>query len=635
MWLAAEASEFAAKGVGFQEMISEIKTAFIGGINPFKGAVETLTGMEAIAKTLQRTIGSGVVSGADDFRERMTKIYFDTQKLGGTFEDINVVMGSLYEGLGRLVDPSDKVTENMVVLSKSTGVATKVLGGMVADFMRLNFSQEKSGELIGKITDLARKGGVSVNSALTNFQKNFKIVDAYGFKNGVDGLNKMTIKALQLRTTVEDIGAAQLGQTFWDPEKAIEAAAGLSMIGGAVGNLSNPFQLMNMGANNAEKLQEELINLSASAYKVNEATGEIQTNFVAQQRLKAGLDALGKGGEYEKYITLGKEAIKQKTILNEISKSGLNKLYEGEGKIFDEEQQGLIASLSEIGEGGKISLNIPGMGGIADLKDTLAKNPDQIKDALEKYQTLAKQDEKSIAIQGLSIAEEQSIDVKMIYQTLVRTLSQAERQKMVNVVRASQKTIATEGQNATTTIDKVYTGTALPDFIENSTKAAVALIEKAKTSTSAGGGVTFDGLFAGDNKSLRLGKGEVFDFIEEDQVLAAPDIDFNLNVLKDSYLKSKEMYRKINDATMGRNVMEPKELPSMGLPKTESIQKTEVTETKVQKIEGSGTVNINVNITSSGNLADSLFNDRRFKNDLEKEILHVIKHKGTLSVKKP
>jgi hypothetical protein len=81
--------------------------------------------------------------------------------------------------------------------------------------------------------------------------------------------------------------------------------------------------------------------------------------------------------------------------------------------------------------------------------------------------------------------------------------------------------------------------------------------------------------------------------------------------------------------------MAPKELPTVRLPKTESTQKTEVTETKVQKIEGSGTVNINVNITSSGNLADSLISDRRFKNHLEEKILYVIKHKDILSVKKP
>jgi hypothetical protein len=91
----------------------------------------------------------------------------------------------------------------------------------------------------------------------------------------------------------------------------------------------------------------------------------------------------------------------------------------------------------------------------------------------------------------------------------------------------------------------------------------------------------------------------------------------------------------MRDFTSGLNSMAPKELPTVRLPKTESTQKTEVTETKVQKIEGSGTVNINVNITSSGNLADTLINDRRFKNDLEKEILYVIKNKDVLMVKKP
>jgi hypothetical protein len=55
----------------------------------------------------------------------------------------------------------------------------------------------------------------------------------------------------------------------------------------------------------------------------------------------------------------------------------------------------------------------------------------------------------------------------------------------------------------------------------------------------------------------------------------------------------------------------------------------------VQKIEGSGTININVNISSSGDLASSLMSDRRFKNDLETEILNTMKNKDLLMVQKP
>jgi len=68
-----------------------------------------------------------------------------------------------------------------------------------------------------------------------------------------------------------------------------------------------------------------------------------------------------------------------------------------------------------------------------------------------------------------------------------------------------------------------------------------------------------------------------------------------------------------------------------------AVQKSETKteQTVVQKVEGSGTININVNITSSGNLANSLMSDRTFKNQLETEILTTMKNKDILMVKKP
>ena len=627
MWLfTTEPDEFAAKGMSFTEMTTGLKTAMENGIDPFKAAFETLTGMEVIAKTLQRTIGSGIVGGADAFREKMTKIYFATQDIGASFEDVGNVMTGLYAGLDRMVEPSEIVTQQMVELHQATGMEAKALGGLVSDFMRLNFSQEKSGELIGKITDLARKGGVSVNASLTSFQKNFKLVDAYGFKNGVDGLNKMNVQALQLRTTVEDIGAIQLGQTFWDPEKSIEAAASMSMLGGSMSDLMNPFQLMNMGANNVEKLQEKLIDLSASAYKVNDTTGEIETNFIAQQRLKSQLDALGKGGDYEKFITLGKEAAKQKTILNEITKSNLSELYEGEGKLFSEEQQGLISSLSEIGKDGKISLNIPGFGDFGDLKSTLSTQPDAIKNALEKYQEMANKDERAIAAEGLTVAENQAIDVRVIRETMVKNIGETRRQETLNAVKGIQNTGAQTFQGITTTV-----ASTIPDvatFLQDQFRIYNDEVKTAPLPVPTN--PTYpDGFFDEGTKTLRMGKGEMFNFIKEDQAVFAPNLDEKLGILKSSYMKMKEF----ENSPLSQIV--PKQLPEVKLPRTESTQKTEVTETKVQKIEGSGSVNINVNITSSGNLADTLINDRRFKNDLEKEILYVIKNKDLLMVKKP
>lgn len=640
MWLfnttSPDTDEFATGGfTPGSDSVTKMEEAFKKGIN-FSEAVRAITSIETKALSIQKTIGSGVVGGTEDFREKLTRIYFETSKIGASFTDVTDAMQGLYDGLGRMVEPSEEVTQQMVELSQSTGIASKTLGTMVADFMRLTFSQEKSGELIKKITDSARRGGVSVNAALTSFQKNYKQVEAFGFKNGVDGLNKMNTQALQLRTTVEDIGAAQLGQTFWDPEKSIEAAAGMSMLGGSMSSLMNPFQLMNMGANNVEKLQEELINLSASAYKINETTGEVETNFIAQQRLKSQLDTLGKGGEYENFINLGKEAAKQKMILDDLSKSGLGNLFEGEGKAFTEENKRLIASLSEIKDG-KVSLNIPGFQSFGDLKSTLTTQPDAIKNALQKYQETANLSEKDIAQKSLSVEEQQAIDLRVIREAMLRSnqLGATGRQEVLNIAKELQQkgsAVATnavnessayfiqKGQDAKTKLGELYDNSVV--FGENDTRARESDRKKKIQGEE-------DKFFGDGKKTLSTGKGEMFSFIKEDQAVFAPDLDEKLGILKASYMKMKDFE---NSAL---SQIAPKELPEVKLPRTESTQKTEVTETKVQKIEGSGSVNINVNITSRGNLADTLINDRRFKNDLEKEILYVIKNKDLLMVKKP
>ena len=471
--------------------------------------------------------------------------------------------------------------------------------------------------------------------------KNLSKVDAYGFKNGVDGLTKMTIQAQQLRTSVEDIGAIQMGQTFWDPEKAIEVAAGMSMLGGAIGNLSNPFQLMNMGANNVEKLQESLVDLSASAFKVNEANGEIETNFVAQQRLKQQLEVLGKGADYEKYINLGREAAKQKQIIADINKSGLGDMFGTTGSQLTEEDKRLIASLSEVKDG-KISLKIPGQEGITDLKEAL-KDPAGLKQALTEYQDKAAMSEKDIAEKSLSTTDTISKDLKIIGQNLLRSLgaSREDTLKLLGTkakegVAGSKTMVASQTESAIQNITKISFN---PNEEGNMSEKEWDEILK-KSGNKPTNEEKKDSLFTGGSKKQFFNEGEVFNFIDNDQALFAPDIDKNLDTLKQSFLQMKKLapvlQTEVNLGPLGLKMPEIK-LPDFSKFEKMFSVKEEKKESKetVQKIEGSGTININVKISSSGDLASSLMSDRRFKNDLETEILNTMKNKDLLMVKKP
>lgn len=646
MWLfTTEPNEFTDGLKLYTEGVKNLYESARNSIIP-ENNIEILTSMESKAKSIQRSISGIQISSdsANTFREKIEKIYYGVGgvnkgivEINGTVKDITDGIQGMYDSLGRVIEPSSKVLTSMVEMSKATGISTLEIGKMTGEFMKLTFSQEKSMSLINKITKDARKSGLDVKGVLTEVQKNMSKVNAYNFKGGVDGLTKMVLEAKRLGGSIDDIGAASLGRSFaFDPEKAIEAASSMSMLGGSMSDLMNPFQLMNMGANNVGKLQTNLLDMSKAAFKVNEATGEIETNAIAQQRLYEQLKAFGKEGEYDKFINMGRESAKQAMIVQKVSESGLGNLF-GEGKgMIDEKQQGLIAQLAEIGPGGKISLDLPGFGNITDLSTELKNNPERIKDALTKYDELAQKSDKDIAMANLTTVEDQLVVQKTIEQAILRKFSATERSSILEEAKAALK-IGQEGAEkytakfATEAVDALKKGKIVEGTQKNVKESEMDTDEEQdlRDKMKAQRQVKNDAFFGGETKTLSTGKGEMFSFIKEDQAVFAPDLDEKLGVLKASYMKMKDF----ENSALSQIV--PKELPEVKLPRTESTQKTEVTETKVQKIEGSGSVNINVNITSSGNLADTLINDRRFKNDLEKEILYVIKNKDLLMVKKP
>jgi hypothetical protein len=653
MWLfqdPAISDEFSAEGFKlYSEAIKNLYTAAKDSAIP-ETNIEILTGMESKAKVLQRTI-SGIAlepANAEKFREKLEKIYFGTQGLndgilaiGGSFKDITESIQGLVDGLGRVVEPNAKVVEQMVEVSKATGLASTEVGKMTGEFMKLTFSQQGSMDLIKKISEDVRRSGLNVKTTLIEVQKQLTKVAAYNFKNGVEGLTKMVLQAQRLGVTIDDIGAASLGRGFaFDPEKAVEAAAGMSMLGGAMSNMKNPFQLMNMGANDVGKLQNELVELSKSAFSVDESTGKIESNAIAQQRLYEQLRAVGKESDFDKFMNMGREAAKQAEIIKKVSDSGLGNLF-GEGKMFDEKQQGLISKLAEIGPDGKISLEIPGAGKFDDLAETLKTQggPAQLEAAIKKYDEMAKKSEKDIAMQGLTLAEDQLKDTKIIKETVVRALSPQERSDILKSVEKAMSTtqggakLLAEGtttkakeelgkiEDEATSLNTLNTGSNVVTWIESLISADK---NKGKLTLTP---PTQDGFFNDGKKKLLTGKGEMFSFIEDDQALFAPNLDENLGIMKSAYLQMKELSKPQPKENTFKNSFQ-------GL-NTVSKTETKTEQTVTQRVEGSGTVNINVNITSSGNLANSLMSDRTFKNQLETEILTTIKNKDILMVKKP
>lgn len=624
--------EFDAKGTSFGDILKGVKDAYKKGI-AFETTLDTLTAMDAEAKKLQRSLASGIVSvsgtdkGATQLRNTITSIYNESVKFGGSIENITEYAGDLSGEMGKMTLPVEEATINMLALSKTTGLGAKEVGKLTGQFLKLTLSQTQSASQMAKIAKLARETGLEAKKLLEEVQKNLSMVDAFNFQNGVDGLTKMSAQAQRLGTTIDKIVPKKFLEDMLDPEKAIEAAANFSLLGGSIDGLNNPFQLLNDGANNVGNLQNKIVDMAKSAFKINEVTGAIETNNVAMMRLREQANAFG--GDYEELVKVGRAAAKEQLVQNKLMKEGVDL------SKFSEEQMNLVKSLSEVGKGGKLELRIPGFE-TSDLTSVLDKNPQKLAMALEEYKKKAEMSDRQLAETGLTLQEEQQKDTRIIRDTMLRQLSVADRTAMIESQYAGQKSSADKMK----TITEASTGpgraalrglnTAFSNA-KNEMEADKFTETEILTKNKMEDGKIERDLFVGKGeKTLSMGKGEAFNFIKEDQAIFAPDLDKKLSVLKESYLKVKSLETSTPTELSIKN-NEPKPLPSQTI-----ITKQDTTQNLTQTIDNNFNITLDINVKGipNGPLSDLLSRDGDFKRQLTEKIMDVFDKKDLLSKSK-
>ena len=658
MWLfdpaTGAANEWDAKGISATAAITAIANALDKLVDP-NTTLRGLTEMEDQARKLQKTMTGGMVLESGKFREQLMLSYDGVLKMGGTFQSITDAVGGIAEGMnkvtylttdivktgeiikkanGDMEELTYTAAESMVALAKGTGMAEKEVGTMVSSFIRLEGSQTKSLEKMQEISKTARMSGVMSKKLLEEVQTNLKNIDSYGFKNGVDGLAKMATQAQILRTSVDEIGALSVSQGLWDPEKAIETATNLQMLGGSIGGLGDPFKLMNMGMNDVEELQNQMVDMAANAFKINEKTGEIDISNTSRMRLKAQAEAMG--STLEKMTKIGREAFKAKQVMESAAQTGF-----GEG--MPKETKDLLASLTEF-KGGKMTLDIPGFK-TDDLEKTMKESPTfltpkafpplaKTPEKLAEYQKVADLSDRQIAEKGLTLQETSARDQRIIRDTLIRSLDKEQRQTIINdydkgldIMASNAKAGAQQGADIAR--NKVLgsgkemenSGDGVLDSNDEATARTNAdtkekTIAKSRTTTEKK-----DAAFSTGNKVLSLGKGEMFNFIKDDEAVFAPNLLKNLDILKKTY---EDSFKIKNTFGSSQNFSNIKEMSTTQTTKTESTQ----------KIEASGDINININVNTSGTLSDALMKDRTFTQELKDRVMTIIKDKSKIAVEK-
>ena len=396
-----------AKGVlgtykDIQDAIKEYGTSLGDNV------IKQFEDIQGKAATLNKTLLNGISGYDRGISQVLTKTLDKTLQIGGTLQDATDAYSTINTELGKSVILNENILTKTIEFSKATGLSVAESAKLTANFMELGLSIEQSQKESEKLRQTAAKFGINAGQFIKSIGENIKTAAAYGFRNGIDGLSKMVARSQALR--VEFKGITGLADTLFDPEKAIELAANMQVLGGAVGDLADPFKLMYMAENDVEGLQEAIGQAAASSVTFNEQTGAFKLTGTEMRRLKAQADALGM-----EYGDLADKAIKYKKEAEILSR--LQPL-QGFSNLSKEQQQ-VIASLAEIGPGGKVDLRLPGFEqGVTNFA-ALFKDGTKEQIALAQFQASQQKSDRDIAEEQLAITTKNEINVRTIRDAVV------------------------------------------------------------------------------------------------------------------------------------------------------------------------------------------------------------------------
>lgn len=350
---------------------------------------------DQVSRVNRQVLGQGSIY-AKSMREQFAKATMDVLQFGGNLDDVANTFSAINKVMGKNTMLSAQELSNMVAIQKSAGITAEEMGSLIEAFDNIGVGVESAVSSIDDMSAKARGLGLNVGTFLSTTAKNLKLVNSYGFKDGVEGLTRMVARAQALRidmTLVKGLAADLL-----NPEKAIELAAEFQNLGGAIGALGDPFQLMNMGQNDMEGLQNAIIDATKASVQFNSQTKRFEISALEMRRLRAFASATG--GDYEQLADSAVRAAKETQAFEDIKFLDV-----------DSDKKQLIANLAKLNKDGKLEIQLPNMDKAVELTELNAK---QVEDA---YGQLKKQQAEG-ELTALDVAKQQRSTLENILDTL-------------------------------------------------------------------------------------------------------------------------------------------------------------------------------------------------------------------------
>ena len=222
--------------------------------------------------------------------------------------------------------------ENIGAVSKLT--SDEIVNQAVTNMDVLGGSSDNAMAQVAMTHQRAMLLGLNASKLAKDTVKNWSLAQKFNFRNGVDGISRMTALSERLKFNLESI--ANVAENMQSIEGSIQTTARLQMLGGQYArNFSNPMDVMFESNYDIEALTKRITDTFAGQGVFNTKTGKVDISPINQRFIREASKALGIS--FDEAINMATQNVKYDKVMSEVNPLS----------NFDENQKEAIANLAK------------------------------------------------------------------------------------------------------------------------------------------------------------------------------------------------------------------------------------------------------------------------------------------------
>jgi len=265
------------------------------------------------------------------------------ERLGGSQADAITTIKEIADGSRKNIIASTEDVEKLYSVSQLMG---RSVADIVDKFTDVGVGFTQVGKQLESSVKYIQSVGANVEQVMSTVVSKTDSLNRFQFEGGVQGLTKMAAQASLLRFDMQQ--TFNLADKVLDPDKAVEVASAFQRMGVSVGNLVDPFQLMNQSINDPQGLQTSLAEVAKQFTYFDEKTKTFKINPDGVLKLRQLGPEIGVSAD--EMMKLGLAAKEVDTIFSQI-KPNID---------IPEEDKTYLSSIAKMGEGGEYTVSMDG-----------------------------------------------------------------------------------------------------------------------------------------------------------------------------------------------------------------------------------------------------------------------------------